>query len=223
VADAQANSRPAKKRRDRCRWRDGTGPANFCLPGGQEHGAQRSVPVLWKRSFCSSGPDRNGTVSCRGHRRPTLQPPPSLGPTRSTLVASPASTPALASASPSAPEFFQRPKYLEPGPSPRESPGNTKTGRRLGRRPLPGRMGFPTGPAREGGGDYRCVVRGGDTNLLPVAGMPPNTGGVPTAANRVGTAAQGRFWDQSPVGQFVEIGKLNVAGGRSQSAPSVST
>ena len=96
MADAQANSRPAKKRRDRCRWRDGTGPANFCLPGGQEHGAQRSVPVLWKRSFCSSGPDRNGTVSCRGHRRPTLQPPPSLGPTRSTLVASPASTPALA-------------------------------------------------------------------------------------------------------------------------------
>jgi len=78
-----------------------------------------------------------------------------------------------------------------------------------------------SGPA--GSGDYRCVVRGGDTNLLPVAGMPPNTGGVPTAANRVGTAAQGRFWDQSPVGQFVEIGKLNVAGGRSQSAPSVST
>jgi hypothetical protein len=67
------------------------------------------------------------------------------------------------------------------------------------------------------------VVRSGDTNLLPVAGMPPNTGGVPTAANRVGTAAQGRFWDQSPVGQFVEIGKLNVAGGRSQSAPWVST
>jgi hypothetical protein len=124
---------------------------------------------------------------------------------------------------PEPPDLFRPPTYLEPGPSPRERPGNTKTGRRLGRRPLPGRMGFPTGPAREGGGDYRCVVRGGDTNLLPVAGMPPNTGGVPTAANRVGTAAQGRFWDQSPVGQFVEIGKLNVAGGRSQSAPSVST
>src|ERR1035437_803866 len=114
VADAQANSRPAKKRRDRWRWRDGTGPANFCLPGGQEHGAQRSVPVLWKRSFCSSGPDRNGTVSCRGHRRPTLQPPPSLGPTRSALAASPASTPALASASPSA--------FVLPAP---DIPGNT--------------------------------------------------------------------------------------------------
>src|ERR1035437_9302383 len=106
------------------------------------------------------------SVLSRSTGHPAFTRSPSLSPTR------PAPTPALASASPSAPEFFQRPKYLEPGPSPRESPGNTKTGRRLGRRPLPGRMGFPTGPAREGGGDYRCVVRGGDTNLLPVAGMP---------------------------------------------------
>jgi len=69
------------------------------------------------------------------------------------------------------------------------------------------------------GGDYRCAVRGGDLDLLPVAGMPPNTGGVPTAANRVGTAAQDRFWKQSPVGQFVELGKAKVASRHSVSAP----
>jgi hypothetical protein len=73
-----------------------------------------------------------------------------------------------------------------------------------------------------GCGDYHRMV-GGDVNLFPVAGMPPGHAGVPAAPGIVGTAAQGRFWDQSPVGQFVEIGKLNVAGGRSQSAPSVST
>src|ERR1035437_3025280 len=181
-------------------------------PGGRWT-ATRHCPVFVLPGRAKTSFPGTGTLRCAPCSRP---------PGRQKL-AGPVPPGQRASASPSAPEFFQRPKYLEPGPSPRESPGNTKTGRRLGRRPLPGRMGFPTGPAREGGGDYRCVVRGGDTNLLPVAGMPPNTGGVPTAANRVGTAAQGRFWDQSPVGQFVEIGKLNVAGGRSQSAPSVST
>jgi len=50
-----------------------------------------------------------------------------------------------------------------------------------------------------GDGDYRCAVRGGDVDLLPVAGMPPGTGGVPAPANVGGTIAQDRFRDQSPV------------------------
>ena len=33
--------------------------------GGKDHGAQRSGPRLWKRSFCASTQDRNKTVSCR--------------------------------------------------------------------------------------------------------------------------------------------------------------
>ena len=48
-----------------CRWRGGTGPADFCLPGGKEHGAQRECSLPWKRSFCSSEQDRNKTLSCR--------------------------------------------------------------------------------------------------------------------------------------------------------------
>jgi hypothetical protein len=57
------------KRGSRRRWRGGTGRANFSSPGGKEHGAQRSVPGPWKRSFCASGQDRNGTVSCRSQRK----------------------------------------------------------------------------------------------------------------------------------------------------------
>jgi hypothetical protein len=30
-------------------------------PGGKRHGAQRSVSSPWKRSFCSSGQDKDGT------------------------------------------------------------------------------------------------------------------------------------------------------------------
>jgi hypothetical protein len=76
----------------------------------------------------------------RGPPGTRLQPPPSLGPTRSTLATRPASTPALASAFPDAFEFFRPPKYLEPCPSPREDPGNTKTGHLLawGRPPAEG-------------------------------------------------------------------------------------
>jgi hypothetical protein len=48
---------------------------------------------------------------------------------------------------------------------------------------------------------------GGDVNLFPVAGMPPGHAGVPAAPGIVGTIAQGRFRDQSPVGQFVETGE----------------
>ena len=40
----------------------------FSTPGGKDHGAQRSGPRLWKRSFCASRQDRNKTVSCRDHR-----------------------------------------------------------------------------------------------------------------------------------------------------------
>src|ERR1035437_8614548 len=42
-----------------------TGPATFLDPGGRSREAQRSGFSPWKRSFCSSGSDRTGTVSCR--------------------------------------------------------------------------------------------------------------------------------------------------------------
>jgi len=45
-----------------------TGTATFLDPDGRSREAQRSGFSPWKRSFCSSGSDRNGTVSCRGHR-----------------------------------------------------------------------------------------------------------------------------------------------------------
>src|ERR1017187_3924162 len=44
-----------------------TGAATFLDPGGRSREAQRSGFSPWKRSFCSSGQDRNKTVSCRGH------------------------------------------------------------------------------------------------------------------------------------------------------------
>jgi hypothetical protein len=36
------------------------------------------VLAPWKRSFCASRQDRNGTVSCRGHRHPRSPQPVSL-------------------------------------------------------------------------------------------------------------------------------------------------
>ena len=49
-----------------------TCPATFLDPGGRSREAQRSGSTPWKRSFCSSGQDRNGTVSYRGHRHRAL-------------------------------------------------------------------------------------------------------------------------------------------------------
>ena len=43
----------------------GPDSADLSTPGGKDHGAQRSGPRLWKRSFCASTQDRNKTVSCR--------------------------------------------------------------------------------------------------------------------------------------------------------------
>jgi hypothetical protein len=45
-----------------------TGPATFPDPGGRRREAQRSGFSPWKRSFCSSRSDRDGTVFCRGQR-----------------------------------------------------------------------------------------------------------------------------------------------------------
>src|ERR1035437_5635130 len=56
------------------------------------------------------------------------------------------------------------------------------------------------------GGDYRCEVRGGDLDLLPVAGIRPGNAGIPAAPGTLGTIAQGRLRDQSPVDQFLELG-----------------
>src|ERR1035437_9098216 len=55
----------------------GNKPSYFLDPRrkGPRSAAKWSAP--WKRSFCSSGSDRNGTVSCRGHRHlacPGLRP-----------------------------------------------------------------------------------------------------------------------------------------------------
>src|ERR1035437_4185101 len=47
------------------RHRRGAGQRVFAAPGGRSHGAQRSGSSPWKRSFCSSRSDRNGTVPCR--------------------------------------------------------------------------------------------------------------------------------------------------------------
>jgi hypothetical protein len=52
-----------------------SGPATFPDPGGRSREAQRTGFSPWKRSFCSSGQDRNGTVSCRGHRHLALPLP----------------------------------------------------------------------------------------------------------------------------------------------------
>jgi len=50
-----------------------TGPADSWDPWAERsREAQRSGFSPWKRSFCSSGQDRNGTVSCRGHRHLAL-------------------------------------------------------------------------------------------------------------------------------------------------------
>jgi hypothetical protein len=62
---------------DLTRARDGvggaeTGPATFLDPGGRSREAQRSGFSPWKRSFCSSGQDKNKTVSCRGQRQRVL-------------------------------------------------------------------------------------------------------------------------------------------------------
>jgi hypothetical protein len=58
---------------------------------GPRSAAEWSVP--WKRSFCSSGQDRTGTVSCHGHRRPDFSRLRLLGSARSTLATRPAWTP----------------------------------------------------------------------------------------------------------------------------------
>ena len=45
-------------RRNRLSW-------SFWILSRKDHGAQRSGPSLWKRSFCVSRQDRNKTLSCR--------------------------------------------------------------------------------------------------------------------------------------------------------------
>src|ERR1035437_7109904 len=44
------------------------------------------------------------------------------------------------------PDRFRPSKYLEVSPSPTKRLGSTRAGRRLGRRPLPGRVGIPWRP-----------------------------------------------------------------------------
>ena len=70
LVDAQATT-PGGAPKERTRGRAATGRAEQAelvlkSPGEKEHGAQWSVPRLWKRSFCSSRQDRNKTVSGAG-------------------------------------------------------------------------------------------------------------------------------------------------------------
>ena len=86
---------------------------------------------------------------------------PSLGPPRPTLATHPASTPALASASPSA---FVHPapdhtwKYVQAQGKAPEIPRRAAV---LGGDRLPGRMGIPPGPVWRGWGLSRSVMPGG--------------------------------------------------------------
>jgi hypothetical protein len=79
-------------------------------------------------------------------------------------------------------------------------------------------MGIPWTPVWQGVGIIGARFAAGIWIYLPVAGMSPGHAGVPTAANVAGTIAQGRFRDQLPVGQCVEIGKVKAARGHSLSA-----
>ena len=149
---AARQSRSASRAARRLALAGGTGRANFRDPRrkGTRSAAECSLP--WKRSFCSLEPDRNGTVSCRGHRPPGFSYPRlRVRPARLFSHAPGLDT----GAGLGFPERLRasgpRP-YLEIRPSPREGPGNTKTGRRLGQRPLPGRVAIPTGPVWQGWG-----------------------------------------------------------------------
>jgi hypothetical protein len=63
---AWGGTAPSRATRTALALADGTGPANFQDPRreGPRSVAKWSAP--WKQSFCSSGQDRNGTVSRRG-------------------------------------------------------------------------------------------------------------------------------------------------------------
>ncbi len=66
LADARATTPggapPKHGARGCCRWRGGTGLANFCLPDGQDHGAQRSGPCPGNEVFALL--NKTGTRRC---------------------------------------------------------------------------------------------------------------------------------------------------------------
>jgi hypothetical protein len=63
---------------------------------GPRSAAKWSAP--WKRSFCASGQDRNGTVSCRGHRHPRSPTARVFGVAPGQRLVPPPTWPELASA-----------------------------------------------------------------------------------------------------------------------------
>ena len=67
--DFRRPGRPGTKTRHGVSWWTRQGFGSFCFRREKDHGAQRSGPRLWKRSFCASTQDRNKTVSCRCHLR----------------------------------------------------------------------------------------------------------------------------------------------------------
>jgi hypothetical protein len=116
-----------------------TKPVKSPVAGGPRQDTVPFLSCLEEQKLRFSGP---GTLRCA---------PCSCPPGRQKL-AGPVPPGQRASASPSAPESFQPPKYLGVPPSPRERLGSTKAGRRLERRPLPGRAGTPWSPVRQGVG-----------------------------------------------------------------------
>src|ERR1019366_1805350 len=63
--DFRRPGRTGTKTRHGVSWWTRQGVGSFYFRREKDHGAQRSGPRLWKRSFCASTQDRNKTVSCR--------------------------------------------------------------------------------------------------------------------------------------------------------------
>ena len=85
--DFRRPGRPGTKTRHGVSWWTRQGFGSFYFRRKKDHGAQRSGPRLWKRSFCASTQDRNKTVSCRCRLR--LARAPASGQVRNLLRSRP--------------------------------------------------------------------------------------------------------------------------------------
>jgi hypothetical protein len=150
-------------------------PANCCLPGGKEHGAQRSVPCSGNEVFALL--DKTGTGQClvAFHRPPGFYPlsvfesdSPGLDtgaglgvPGAPSSSSGPRSTWNHIQAQGSAPEILRQAVFLR---------GDALRGDSFD-------------PGLVGGGDYRCLVRARDMDCTKAAYRDPR-GNMPHRANR---------------------------------------
>ena len=155
-----------RQRRDRCRWRDGTGPAT--LASQAERNTERSGVFLaleTKFLLFWTGQKRDSVLS----ERPVTGFDASVfGSDSLGFKHTPGLDTGADLGSPDRLRVFRHRKYLGTLRRPRESPGNTRTGHLLARGPAPGRL-QGGGPVWPGGGDYRRVVHGGSTRRQPTA------------------------------------------------------